>query len=255
MTTQIVNSKFKKLVVSGCSFTHNNHHDKCAWANLLADWSGMTIVNLATPGAGNEHIANSLILYLEKNKLDPSNTLVMAMWSGIDRNDLIVSRKKYKIKTKHNTESYYDQFTEHFMLGGVYWNKEAIPKNSLVQEYNSMQDEKSLSMKSWLNFDKLTNYLTVKNYTYRYTTFTDILKNGSNSGNINFLKELSTLDLSLNLDNWILTDKTDSLGEFTLYHDERIPGDGHPTVVGQERWVKEKLIPLLINQGILINDM
>ena len=94
MTTQIVNSKFKKLVVSGCSFTHNNHHDKCAWANLLADWSGMTIVNLATPGAGNEHIANSLILYLEKNKLDPSNTLVMAMWSGIDRNDLIVSRKK-----------------------------------------------------------------------------------------------------------------------------------------------------------------
>ena len=250
MSTKIINSKFKKLIVSGCSFTHNNHSESCAWANLLADWSGMEIVNLATPGAGNGHISDSIILYLERNKPDPTETLVMTMWSGIDRTDFIVSRKKYKEKTKYNFESFYDSFTEHYMVGGIHWNQQAIPNTLLVKEYNSLQDEKSLSLRAWLTFNKLTNYLSVNNYVYRYTTFEDIL----NKGRINFLKELSSLDLTLDLKNWILINGKDSLGGFTLYHNKRLPVDEHPTLEGQEQWVKEQLIPTLVNQGILSHE-
>ena len=83
-------SKFKYLVVSGCSFTHNNHQEShCVWANTLAVWTNMTINNLAIPGAGNTHIKNSVILHLEKNKPNPADTLVLVMWSGPERIDWI----------------------------------------------------------------------------------------------------------------------------------------------------------------------
>lgn len=81
----------KQLVVSGCSFTANNHATSCAWANFLADACGADCVNLARDGAGNEHIARSVILYLEQHRPDPAHTLVLVMWSGVDRLDLLAS--------------------------------------------------------------------------------------------------------------------------------------------------------------------
>jgi len=251
MSLKIFESKFKKLIVSGCSFTHNNHTESCAWANLLADWTGMEIVNLATPGAGNGHIADSLILYLERNQPDPEDTLIMAMWSEIDRSDFIVSRNKYQRKTKLHSESFYDEYTEHYMAGGIHWNPAAIPDTALVREYNALQDEKSLSLRAWLNFNRLTNYLTINNYEYRYTTLEDIFY----QKRISFLKELARLDLVLDLTNWILITGKESLGGFTVYHNERLPIDGHPTLNGHERWVKERLIPALVTEGILSNDI
>ena len=87
-------SQFQHLVVSGCSFTTNEHvPDKSDWnwPNILAKDTGMTIHNLATAAAGNNHIARSIIVYLEKNKLPIDKTLVIAMWSGVGRIDFTVS--------------------------------------------------------------------------------------------------------------------------------------------------------------------
>lgn len=250
MSIKIVESKFKKLVVSGCSFTYNNHYTSCAWANLLADWAGMELVNLAIPGAGNSHIATSLILYLERYRPDPKDTLVMAMWSGIDRADFVVSREKYSQKPKHNREHFYDKFTQHYMVGGFNWAKSNIPAGRLTTEYHDLQDNKSAAVKSWLDFGMLTNYLNAKSYNFRYTGFLDIL-HGKGLDDINLLDELDILNLSLDQTNWILTQGKDPLGEYATYLDELYPNDRHPTRIGQERWVKEKLIPALIRSNIL----
>ena len=239
MSVKIINSKFKKLIVSGCSFTHNRLGPSHAWANLLADWAGMEIVNLASPGAGNGHIANSLVLYLEKNTPDPLTTLVMAMWSGLNRFDLIVDNNK--CGETWALDYYYDQFNRHTVAHHTQLN----------QQINNIKSNKTMTLEGWLNFNMLTNYLNLKNYNYRYTTFTDILNKGNQSGNVNFLKELATLKLTLDCKNWILINNLDPLGEFALYHNEEIPNDGHPTLNGHERWVKEKLIPKLIDENIL----
>ena len=89
-----INSRYKHLVVSGCSFTYEpmNEWYPFAWPSLLAEFTGMTIDNLAIPGAGNDHISKSLILFLEKKNYNPKDTLVLVMWSGITRIDWICDK-------------------------------------------------------------------------------------------------------------------------------------------------------------------
>lgn len=239
-------SKFKKLIVSGCSFTHNRIESSCTWANLLADLTGMEIVNLANSGAGNGHIANSLIMYLSRVKPDVDSTLIMTMWSGIDRTDWIV--KQCKSIQHFNYKFLYDNYTEHYLVGAPQWGSKEF------KNYFNLQSDKSFSVQSWLHFEALTNFLKFQKYTYRYTTFNDILY-GNGMSNINFLKQITELDLSMDLTNWILTKEIDSLGEFAIYHNELIPNDGHPTLNAHERWTREKLIPTLLQQKILYDSI
>ena len=82
-------TRFRHLVTSGCSFTSNRtstDNAPYAWPDMLADWCGLKIHNLAVPGAGNDHVAHSLILYLEKANLDPAETLVLPMYVVITLN-------------------------------------------------------------------------------------------------------------------------------------------------------------------------
>ena len=243
MTTIIYKSKFKKLIVSGCSCTQNRVDTSHVWANLLADLTGMEIVNLANAGAGNAHIANSLIMYLARYCPDPNTTLVMTMWSGIDRTDWIVDQNKIA-NNRFNFKFEYDKYTEHYIIGTPEFGKPRF------KDYLDLQSEKTFSLNSWLNFEALTNYLKVQGYTYRYTVYNDILY-GKGMSPISFLDQIKILGLTLDLENWILTKGTDSLKEYALYHNEMIPEESHPTLLAQENWTREKLVPLLLKQNII----
>ena len=81
----------KNLIVSGCSFTYNNHETSAStWPYYLKDLGGFDqVLDCSMPGAGNYHIASSLQWAIEMQNPDPTNSLVIVMWSGNDRDDYI----------------------------------------------------------------------------------------------------------------------------------------------------------------------
>jgi hypothetical protein len=62
-------SKYKYLVVSGCSQTQgqNCHRDRI-WPKLLADRLGLELINLATPGAGWYTLENAILSFVSNNQ-------------------------------------------------------------------------------------------------------------------------------------------------------------------------------------------
>lgn len=239
MSLQIVKSKYKHLIVSGCSFTHNRLQESHAWANLLADWAGMTISNLANTAAGNGHIANSIMLHMSRYNYNPADTLVLVMWSDINRSDWIVDQKLNLQPNQYRKN--YDQYTEHYALGNESWG----PDTSVINGFKKFQSNYSLALQSWLHMNNLSNYLETQNYNYYYTSFVDILW-GKGLYKESFLKLLKDLSLPLNLNRWILT-QHDSLGEYAIRQD-MMTDDNHPTLEGHETWVKTNLITKLLEK-------
>ena len=78
--------KQKNLLVSGCSYTHNQ-----TWPEMLIPNSKIT--NLGISSAGNEYIANSIIYQISKNNSNKPDFVFM-LFSGINRIDLKVPKTK-----------------------------------------------------------------------------------------------------------------------------------------------------------------
>ena len=80
-------SKKKKLIISGCSYTHNyaktqNLKEFPIWGELLADQLDMELINLSKCGFGNKAIYTTLV---EKMIAEKNVGLVVAMWSEWQR--------------------------------------------------------------------------------------------------------------------------------------------------------------------------
>jgi hypothetical protein len=240
-------SKYKTLLVSGCSFTHNNCEDHFAWGNDLAVWTGMNIINLAIPGAGNTHISNSIMLYIEQHDLDPAETLVMAMWSGVARIDWIADKSLSKFRQDYPFGYDYDQHSE-LVLGGTWWNRlngKTHIKRTLI-EYSKYQTEHTLSLSSWLAMNNLSNYLKLRGFEHYYTS---ILDHGFNEEElwVDYEQELKELNLSLDKSNWVYPCIGNYCQDLNMIQDDKF----HPTMQGQESWTRTVLMPFLAERAIL----
>lgn len=247
-------SKFKHLVVSGCSFTTNlNSPGPYAWPNMLADWTGMEVHNLAVAGAGNDHISKSIILYLEQKKLEPDDTLVMAMWSGVGRIDWITDKNLSNFKDLYPFAYYYDTCNE-LVLGGNWWNnRNADHLTKTLKEYSKYQSESTFALHSWLAMTSLTNYLITRGYQFYYTSFIDYATEVKGDAvSVDFLTELKKLNLTLNKTHWLHIDSSDHYGNWARKNKLLdVIDDFHPSGDAPERWPREVLIPYLVEQGIL----
>jgi hypothetical protein len=250
--TQILESKYKNLLVSGCSFTHNNHETPCTWADSFAVWAGMDIANLAIPGAGNTHIKNSIILWLEKNKPNPKDLLILVMWSGIERIDWITSKTQSKFGDQYTFPYDYTDECE-LTLGGAWWaNKPKTYLTRTLQEYSKYQSNQSLSLSSWLAMNDLTNYLEQHGYTYYYTAWQNLWQDGDQTNQwINYGDELEKMNLILPMTKWLFTESEKFLGNFAKKHNMLWTDDLHPSRDGYEYWASEILIPELIKKDVI----
>lgn len=244
-------SKFKHLVVSGCSFTSNRpSKTPWNWPDMLANWTGMEIHNHGIPGAGNSHIAKSIILYLEEKKLDPAETLVIAMWSQFHRTDWIVDPQiGGAIDTADEVFLY--NYRDSLALASGASSATFIRKYMNI--YRSCQSSASTAVENWLTMKMLSQYLETKKYRYFYTSFFNfnLEKNISCIFNeINYTNELNKLGLSVDEFNWIKLSNTDYYGDWcekmSLLDDTT-----HPFSNAPERWPREVLIPYLKEQNIL----
>ena len=238
-------SKYKTLLVSGCSFTHNNSEAHFAWANDLAAWTGMNIVNLAVPGAGNTHIANSIMLYIERHQLDPAETLVMAMWSGVARIDLITDQSLSKFKDTYPFTYNYDQHNE-LVLGGSWWQpKRRSHVEEALIEYSKYQSTHSFTLHSWLAMNNLSNYLKLRGFEYYYTSIID----SANAEElwIDYEQELAELNLKLDKSNWV----TPCIGNYCQERNLLQEDNFHPSMQGHEAWTRTVLMPYLNEHDVL----
>jgi hypothetical protein len=223
------------------------------WANTLATWSGMTINNLAIPGAGNTHIKNSVILHLEKTRPDPKTTLIMVMWTGPERVDWITDQRASNFKNIYPFEYSYTEHNE-LTLGGSWWaNTKTDHLNEIIRNYSKYQSNSSLSLSNWLQIQDLKNYLKLHNYNYCFTSWFNYSDPVDNKNRwIEFDAELDKLGLSIDKTQWLANHITDSLGRWTANRPEYLLEDKlHAGWQGHEAWLRSVLVPELIEKNIL----
>jgi hypothetical protein len=223
-----------------------------AWPNMLAKWCGLDIHNLAVPGAGNDHTARSLILYLEKNNLPPDETLVLPMWSGAGRIDWITDRSLSKFSTQYPFEYKYDDSNE-LTLGGHWWNI-SHPTHLLrtLQGYSKYQSDASFALTTWLAMENVKNYLLSNRYTFYFTSFfsldSPILLDAHA---LNFVDQLKQIQLTLDMKHWLPIANEDHYGNW-CNRMGMVDTDGfHPGKNANLEWPQQVLVPCLKQLGII----
>jgi hypothetical protein len=249
--------KYKKLLVSGCSFTENHG----SWAYCLATKYNLELINLAVQGAGNNHIVWSLLSYIEKNQIDPETTLVGVMWSHPIRNDLIFE-KNDRYSDQSIFKYKYDNANSLVILGDLlkrevpqFYNLEVAKEKLLTRGNRS-----ALAFKTWTLKTALTAYLTSKNFDFFQTGFINyfteslLIKTNTNwdfQKEFSYVNELNSIGLSYKLSNWLSLSDQEYLGEYA-FHNNLLDFDKfHPSQSGHEHWSNEILIPKLKELKIL----
>ena len=208
-------------------------------------WTGMDIINLSIPDAGNTHISNSIMLYIEKHDLDPAETLVMAMWSGVARIDWITDQSLSKFKNSYPFTYNYDPQCE-LVLGGSWWQpRRRSHVEATLVEYSKYQSTHSFALHSWLAMNNLSNYLKLHGFEYYYTSIFDTANDEELW--IDYEQALSEINLKLDKSNCITPCIGDYCQERNLLQDDNF----HPSMQGHESWTRTILIPYLIEKNVL----
>ena len=256
--------KYKKLIVSGCSFTENLG----SWAYNLSDEYNLELINLAVPGAGNNHIVWSLLSYLERNQVDPETTLIGIMWSHPMRDDYVVEHN-YNFEDQSIYKYEYDVSNRLVMRGDLISKDIRITKNLSFSELNSQKtlvsshrgNKSAMAFRTWSLKNLLTSYLKTKQIDFFQTAFLNylnssaLIKHNTDSDfqkNFSYLEELERINLISKLDNWIELSDTEYLGDFAFRMKQMHPDNIHPSNLGHKIWTKMILIPKLKNIGIVL---
>jgi len=240
----------KNFIAGGCSFTSDTQNTKKTWATVVGQEFSF-YKNLASGGAGNYYISSSVIDYLESTNLDPNETLVAVMWSGVGRKDLLISGEYYFWLKKDYPflASTTEQETYYLFSGGVAasWLDNSETREAFKGSYK-FSDPQSLCNESLFEIIKLKGYLESKRYNYVFTNYFDCWmpdKESGHGGDYSIGFFCKDTPMYQNLDRthyWV----NNFLGN---YAEERSQLDNtwHPTDECHTSWANEVMLPY-INQ-------
>ena len=152
--------KYKNLLVSGCSFTFNR-----GWAEHIKHQYNINLINVACSGAGNTHIADSIVHKLEFNpELTAKNTYVIIMWSGADRMDTMcdIAHQNDRAHYKYN-----DSITT-LTTGGIH------RKQGVLGALYDVKNEDILALETFLNITNTYHYLKSRGYQFKFLVHRDM---------------------------------------------------------------------------------
>lgn len=231
-------SPFNRLLVSGCSFTDQiKNEDK----NLPLSWPGYTacrckipeLVDVSNTAAGNEYIATSIVNEVENySEFDIQNTLILVMWSGLDRREILQYHK--------------NNFTKEDDRG-------IIDKIKFVRDQNS-EDQINLdisraeALRSWKNIILLENYLKAKQANFGFSFYVNIFDSPFIPRLDRSPSAMDVLDKNkvkqLKNCSW-LHDHNKSLYEYCFLNDLLTDDYFHPDANGYLKWTDSVLLPSL----------
>ena len=163
----------KHLLVSGCSFT--NDYKFKTWPRYLHDIKPDTqLYDVSFPGAGNHYIAESVIQTILTNNLDPADTLVMVMWSGVSRKDLLVSKEFYELLDPScKTQVFGACFAHSGGQLGQWAFKEppAVLLKPLFENLYKSSDKETMGHESLSSMVRLRDFLEQRNFSYKFMSY------------------------------------------------------------------------------------
>jgi len=231
--TQTHQVKFKKILVSGCSFTYNNSDtDICTWPYYLKDLAGVeTILDTSQSGAGCNHIFNSVIYECETNPLvKTDDTLIIVMWSGLSRTDMIAERTVTKDWHSMSNYCFDNQFSTLSIFNSVDGNS---PIDDLCKKYKKIISLDAQIIESLIKIQALKHYLISKGFNHVFLSWMDPSV------------ELQHTDTAMTMP----LDQVPYLYEF-VEQMRMLASDGHPSPDGHLHWVKKCLLPYLSVCGL-----
>lgn len=229
----IENFGFKNLLVSGCSFTVSEDGHP-AWPFFLRQLGSFeNLIDCACNGAGNYHIHHSTIWELENRPdLTPENTLVVIMWSGYDRDDVIVDPRS--IDKSHGCQYQYSDQAWLAITGGDGGNSNTIVPLTTLGKIKNLS---SRSIDNFILISSLYHYLTAKKFKFVFTEFyTPVPGQDTNFEPTQFLGQLNQSFTDL-----VRTLKP-NLGDYSNVLNSPTR---HPTQEQHLAWCKDVLIPYL----------
>jgi hypothetical protein len=233
-------SGIQNLIVSGCSFTQNTSQEhSVTWPEYLAHrYTIPTVINCALAGAGNSHINASLQWALESCYYDPAESLVAVMWSGNDRDDLIVDPTH--IDPKYPFQYYYTNSAAAAITGGSDEKCQGNTHESF-RVVTDLKSPASRAVENYLYVNSLYNYL--KNCGYRFI-FLDFLD-----------RSLPNRTLDVNITDYLPKElaqryasrfaPVENIYSWCLRRDLLTDDDFHPSPDGHLAWTDAVLIPYL----------
>ena len=227
---------YNDLIVSGCSFTHNNSEEhSCTWPYYLRDIGGFDqVYDCSMPGAGNNHIANSLQWCIENDCPDPKNSLVVVMWSGNDRDDYVMPSSNDN-KTYPFHFNYSKDVVSGITGGSAKWNE------GNLKEYSVPKSKESRAIENYLLINSMYHYLKSKGFTFVFLNF---LHGPSRTNNFDLTTYLPTNPKRTFIE--MFTRITD-LHEWAIRNGFLDTDDLHPTVDGHLDWTRKVLHPYLVD--------
>jgi hypothetical protein len=215
---------------------------------------------LAQAGAGNKFICDSTITLLETQNVDPANSLIIVMWSGVGRKDLHISKTwfdylkedypflceewipteeviKYgKELVNNNVHSYY------LHSGGLTCWSEHKETKKIFNELYKTSDAQSDCIENLLFFIQLESYLKQKEYKFIFTNYYNVWnKEGELSGNddynISYYCSGMPIYDNFDLNNWWFIDsEKNCLGDFASNLNYLDSDEFHPSEVGHAKF-------------------
>jgi hypothetical protein len=235
----VYNFGIKNLIVDGCSFTYNNHETSAVtWPYYLKDLGEFEqVLDCSLPGAGNSHISNLLIWALEIDYPDPSNSLIIVMWTGNDRDDYIcpsTNRKSYPFEFKYTDE----------LSSGITGGISVTAFGNTIRAFKDFSLTKTLesrAVENYLHMVKTAQYLTAHGYKFVFLNFCDPkLPSRTNHFDINPYLPIP----AQNTLNSMLTPIMDPYS-YALKNDLLMDDDFHPSPNGHLEWTQTVLLPKL----------
>ena len=188
-------------------------------------------------GAGSNHIFNSIINEIETTpELTPDDTLVVIMWSGLTRTDVISTPDI--TRPWHFISNY--NFNDSFSTLSIFNNADGKTLlDDLCRQYKRLVDPNAQIYESLLKIIALDAYLKQKGFKHIFVSWKD--------------PALDTDHIDSPLVNTVnsLLDPVRYLDEYAKANQQK-ETDGHPTPNGYLGWTRECLIPYLIDRAICV---
>jgi len=232
------NFGYDNLVVSGCSFTHNNSDkDICTWPYYLRELGNFkNVYDCSLPGAGNHHVSQSLQWELVNNQFDPRKTLVVVMWSGNDRDDVICDEN---VLNQYPMKYQYAPGVVTGITGGSHDEAKGNIKAGI--DLKKLKSPRSRAIENFLYINGTKIWL--EHHDYR-SIFLDYINRSLPNRSLDFdIYDYLPLNCQKKLHDII--DHCTDLYTFCLKNDLLSDDDFHPSPEGHLQWTKKILIPYL----------
>lgn len=247
----MVSSPYTDVLVSGCSFTFNySRPHPASWPYYLRDLAGLSRVrDTSLCGSGCQHQFNSVINEIESDAtIDPSTTMVIVMWSGMSRTDVIADSVTVEnwAKEQRMIDLGQDLLDRHYRFNHRFStlqipNYTVGPSGTMIPDmrdlYKRVIHPEAQVLQSMINIVALAGYLDARGYARMFLSWRD-------PG-----PDLDTVPGALADRVRELFDPVVPLGVFAEQN-QQMDHTMHPTIEAHLAWTRQHLIPALRSKNL-----